>query len=63
MPLSWPHMRSIARCVLPVLVGPNTAVSVDLGALPDTNRNVRAFRGEASGPAMKLGTDTQMSHG
>src|SRR3954470_7099746 len=27
MPLSWPSMRSIARWVLPVLVGPKTAVT------------------------------------
>src|SRR5215207_5775694 len=27
MPLSWPSIRSIARCVLPVLVGPSTAVT------------------------------------
>ena len=26
-PLSWPSMRSMARCVLPVLVGPSTAVT------------------------------------
>ncbi len=26
-PLSWPSIRSIARCVLPVLVGPSTAVT------------------------------------
>src|SRR5580658_6547458 len=25
MPLEWPSMRSMARCVLPVLVGPRTA--------------------------------------
>ena len=27
MPLEWPHMRSTARWVLPVLVGPSTAVT------------------------------------
>ena len=25
-PLEWPHIRSIARCVFPVLVGPRTAL-------------------------------------
>ena len=28
MPLECAHIRSTARCVLPVLVGPNTAVTV-----------------------------------
>src|SRR3990172_6708473 len=27
MPISWPSMRSMARWVLPVLVGPRTAVT------------------------------------
>src|SRR5215213_10828291 len=27
MPLEWASIRSIARCVLPVLVGPSTAVT------------------------------------
>ena len=27
MPLSWPSMRSMARWVLPVFVGPSTAVT------------------------------------
>ncbi len=31
MPLEWAHIRSTARCVLPVLVGPRTAVT-----LPET---------------------------
>src|SRR6185369_15410728 len=32
MPLSWPSMRSIARCVLPVFVGPSTAVTLRMRA-------------------------------
>ena len=28
MPVSWPSMRSTARCVLPVLVGPRTTVTL-----------------------------------
>ena len=34
MPEAWPSMRSTARWVLPVLVGPSTATTRD-GALPD----------------------------
>src|SRR3546814_1655039 len=37
MPLEWAHIRSIARCVLPVLVGPRTAL-ITLSLLPDFTR-------------------------
>ena len=33
MPLAWPSMRSIAKYVLPVLVGPSTAVTRVCAAL------------------------------
>ena len=33
MPLAWPSMRSIARWVLPVFVGPRTAVNERLSVL------------------------------
>src|SRR5580700_9612945 len=37
IPEEWPSIRSIARCVLPVLVGPSTAVTPEPGARSDAN--------------------------
>src|ERR1044072_5354754 len=37
MPEEWPSMRSMARCVLPVLVGPSTAVTPAPGARSEAN--------------------------
>src|SRR3954463_14913398 len=36
-PEEWPSIRSIARCVLPVLVGPSTAVTPAPGARSEPN--------------------------
>src|SRR5215470_7147150 len=40
MPEEWPSMRSIARWVLPVLVGPSTAVTPEPGARSEGNVDV-----------------------
>src|SRR6202041_579935 len=42
MPQAWPSIRSTARCVLPVLVGPSTATTRD-GAWP-VGRWLMTFR-------------------
>src|SRR6478752_2363727 len=54
MPVSWASMRSTARCVLPVLVGPSSAtlcVASAAGTKPSTKPSMPrgARRGQASG--------------
>src|SRR5690242_13110151 len=47
MPEAWPSMRSTARCVLPVLVGPSTATTRD-GACPEGRSLMHPDLGEDS---------------
>ena len=61
MPLVWPHRRSTARCVLPVLVGPSTAVIrlLPLLAGEAMNRFTRQIWSAAGAAARACGNRTR----